>query len=155
MHQTYTLREKIRLFLKLLWPILITQVSYNAMTVVDTMMTGRAGTAQQAGVAVGFNLWMPISIGLGGIILAISPIIGQLLGGGEREKISQAVTQGLYVSLLISVVLITAGVFFLIPVLGLIDIDDPEVYHVAKHYLIAIGFGDHPLLRLAGAEIFF
>lgn len=155
MHQTYTLREKIRLFLKLLWPILITQVSYNAMTVVDTMMTGRAGTAQQAGVAVGFNLWMPISIGLGGIILAISPIIGQLLGGGEREKISQAVTQGLYVSLLISVVLITAGVFFLDPVLGLIDIDDPEVYHVAKHYLIAIGFGIIPYFASQVLRYFF
>lgn len=155
MHPTHTWREKIRLFLKILWPILVTQVGYNAMTVLDTMMSGRSGTEQLAGVAVGFNIWLPVSIGLGGIMLAITPIVGQLLGKGEHRQISAAVTQGLYLSVVISVVLIVAGFLFLEPLLDLMNIEDPEVYHVAKHYLIALGFGIIPYFASQVIRYFF
>jgi MATE family multidrug resistance protein len=155
MYPTRNWKEKIALFLSILWPILITQVGYNAMTVIDTMMSGRAGTEQLAGVAIGFNIWMPVSIGLGGILLAITPIVGQLLGKGEQQSISQAVTQGLYLSILIAVVLMGAGVFLLDPVLQLMSIEDPEVYRVAKHYLIAIGFGIIPYFASQVIRYFF
>jgi len=155
MHPTHNWREKIGLFLRILWPILITQVGYNAMTVLDTMMSGRAGTEQLAGVSIGFNIWMPVSIGLGGILLAITPIVGQLLGRGDRKAISQAVMQGLYLSILIAVVLLGAGALLLDPVLQLMSIDDPEVYRVAKHYLIAIGFGIIPYFATQVIRYFF
>jgi len=144
MHPTNTRKEKIILFLKILWPILVTQIGFNAMTVLDTMMSGRAGTEQLAGVAVGFNIWMPVSIGLGGIMLAITPIVGQLLGRGERERIAAAVTQGLYLAAGISVILIVAGAVLLEPLLGLMNIEDAEVHRVAKYYLIALSFGIIP-----------
>jgi putative efflux protein, MATE family len=155
MYPTRSWREKIGLFLKILWPILVTQVGYNAMTVLDTMMSGRAGTEQLAGVSIGFNIWMPVSIGLGGILLAITPIVGQLLGRGERPAISQAVMQGLYLSILIAVVAIGAGAILLEPVLQLMSIEDPEVYRVAKHYLIAIGFGIIPYFASQVIRYFF
>jgi len=155
MHPTYSWNEKLRLFLKILWPILITQVGYNAMTVIDTMMSGRAGTEQLAGVAIGFNIWMPVSIGFGGIMLAITPIVGQLLGGEDKMRISSAVTQGLYLSLIISLIVMAAGALWLDPLLQLMNIDDPAVYHVAKHYLLAIGLGVIPFFASQVIRYFF
>lgn len=155
MHQTTTWSEKLKLFMRILFPIVITQVGYNAMSVLDTMMSGRAGTEQLAGVAIGSSIWMPVSIGLGGIMLAITPIIGQLLGSGKRESISSAFMQGIYLSIVISLLLIVAGLLALEPVLALMNIEDPEVYRVAKHYLIAISFGIVPFFASQVTRYFF
>ncbi len=62
--------------LAIIWPILVTQVGYTAINVVDTMMSGRAGTDDLAGVAIGSSLWMPIMAAVGGL-LSVTPIIGQ------------------------------------------------------------------------------
>lgn len=155
MQHAQSLREKFRLFLTILWPILVTQLGFNAMTVLDTMMSGQAGSEQLAGVSIGFNIWMPVSIGFGGILLAITPIVGQLIGSGDRTRISAAITQGLYLALIISIVILVAGFFLLDPLLQRMDIEDPEVYHVAKHYLIAIGFGIIPYFASQVLRYFF
>ena len=91
----------------------------------------------------------------GGIMLAITPIIGQLLGSGKRESISSAFMQGIYLSIVISLLLIVAGLFALEPVLALMNIEDPEVYRVAKHYLIAISFGIVPFFASQVTRYFF
>src|SRR5690606_10490681 len=72
-----------------------------------------------------------------------------------RTRISAAITQGLYLALIISIVIIVAGFFLLDPLLQRMDIEDPEVYHVAKHYLIAIGFGIIPYFASQVLRYFF
>ena len=48
MEQTYTLKQKLKQFIRILLPILVTQVLLQAMSFFDTTMSGQAGTEDLA-----------------------------------------------------------------------------------------------------------
>ncbi|MCM3748749.1 MATE family efflux transporter [Paenibacillus pasadenensis] len=138
------LRGKMLLFLSILGPIIITQMSYNAMGVIDTMMSGHAGKNDLAGVAVGSSLFMPLMTGMNSVLFAITPTIGQMIGRGEKDHISRPVVQALYLSFIISLLILIAGAFAVEPVLSLMGLDS-EVHRIAKHFLIGLSIGIIPL----------
>lgn len=140
MHPTYNWKAKLALFITILWPILLTQIGYNLMSLFDTMMSGWSSPEDLAGVAIGSSLWLPIMIGFGGILLAIVPIVAQHLGGGKQDQIVVAVTQGLYLSVMLSILIAIGGFFAVEPILTLMDLDT-QVHLIAKHYLIGISLG--------------
>lgn len=154
MHHAETIQEKTALFFKILWPILVTQVGLVAMKLFDTMMSGQAGTNDLAGVAIGSSLWMPIFTGINGILMAVTPIVSQLIGGGKRHKIAESVTQALYLSIIIALTVVILGLFVLEPVLSIMKLDT-AVHHIAKHYLIGLSFGIIPLFAASVLRYFF
>ncbi|WP_010093805.1 MATE family efflux transporter [Ornithinibacillus scapharcae] len=144
MYQTSTIKEKTKLFFMIFFPILITQVSLNLMTFFDTVMSGRAGAEDLAGVAIGSSLWVPIFTGINGILLAITPIIAQLLGAKKDNEITYKTQQALYLSIGLALVIILLGLLAINPVLNLMDLE-AEVRHISKYYLISLGTGIIPL----------
>ena len=154
MYSAVSISQKIKLYTLILWPILITQISYHAMNVIDTMMSGRAGTTDLAGVAVGSSLWAPILTGFNGILMAVTPIIAQLLGKGEKQSISRSVLQALYLSVILALLVYLAGIFFLPSILQFMGLE-AEVSHIAKHYLIGLSIGLVPLFASNVLRFFF
>lgn len=144
MYQTSTIKEKMKLFFMIFFPILVTQVSLNLMTFFDTVMSGRAGAEDLAGVAIGSSLWVPVFTGINGILLAITPIIAHLLGAKKDKEITYKTQQALYLSISLAVVIILLGLLALNPVLNLMELET-EVRHIAKYYLVALGTGIIPL----------
>ncbi|TLS35460.1 MATE family efflux transporter [Pseudalkalibacillus caeni] len=144
MYQTNSIGKKLQLFVAILYPILITQLGLFAMSFFDTLMSGRAGAFDLAGVAIGSSLWVPIFTGLNGILLAITPIVAQLNGGGEKEKVPFSVIQGIYLSVFLSIIIIISGFFLIDPILQAMDLKQ-EVQLIAKNYLVGLSFGVIPL----------
>lgn len=144
MHQTKTLNHKLKLFSYLLFPILITQLSIYLMNFFDTVMSGRFSAIDLAGVAIGSSLWVPIYTGFNGIIIAITPIIAQLVGAKSTEHMARHVQQGIYLAVCLAIVIMCVGGLLLNPILQLMDLES-EVRHIAKYYLITLGFGLVPL----------
>ena len=144
MEQTYSNKDKGKLFFKILLPILITQLGLFAMNFVDVMMSGRSGAYDLAGVAIGSSLWTPVYTGLGGILMAITPIVAQLLGAKNKKNVPHSVVQGIYLSIIISILVVVIGGLLLAPILTLMNLES-EVSHIAKHYLIGLAFGIIPL----------
>lgn len=144
MHETKSLKEKLILFALLLGPILVTQLSMFLMSFFDTVMSGRAGATDLAGVAIGSSIWMPIFTGINGILLAITPIIAHLLGAENTKEVPKKVQQAIYLAIALGIIIILIGAVVLRPILQLMDIE-PSVYHTAFYYLIAIGTGVIPL----------
>ncbi|WP_112182579.1 MULTISPECIES: MATE family efflux transporter [Paraliobacillus] len=144
MYHAESLKEKTRLFLSIMWPIMITQLGLAAMNLVDTMMSGRVGTNDLAGVAIGASLWMPIFVGINGVMLAVTPIIAHLMGSNERNKIHRTVTQALYLAVIIALIVILIGGILLQPILTFMDLD-PDVHYIAFHYLVGLSIGIIPL----------
>ena len=103
MHETTNLKEKWSLMLKIVFPILVTQVALYLITFFDILMSSRYGSEDLAGVAVGSSLWVPIYTGLAGILLAITPIVAQLVGAKKKNEVRLVVQQGLFLSLRLSV----------------------------------------------------
>ncbi|MFC7370640.1 MATE family efflux transporter [Fictibacillus iocasae] len=151
MQPTEGYTDKLKQFITIVIPILITQLGLYAMNFFDVAMSGRAGAAQLAGVAIGSSLWVPIFTGLNGILMALTPIVSQLTGAGRKKDVPFAVMQALYLSVLIVVLIITAGSFALDPVLNAMNLDGP-VQEVARGYLIALSIGIFPLFLYGAAR---
>ncbi len=144
MYKTDTMKQKIILLLTILWPILVTQVGMFSMNLVDTIMSGRAGADDLAGVAIGTSFWVPVFTGLNGILIAVTPIVSQLLGADSSKDVPKAVVQGLYLAIALALSVILAGAFLLGPVLDMMKIE-PGVRYIAFHYLKGLSFGMIPL----------
>lgn len=144
MHETSRLRDKLKLFLMIVIPILITQVSMYLMNVFDTVMSGHVSAVDLAGVAIGSSLWVPVFTGVNGILLAITPIVSHLLGADNHASISKKVQQALYIALTLALAVTLIGVIGLDPLLNLMDLD-AGVKRIARLYVLALFGGIVPL----------
>ncbi len=144
MEQTHGYRQKYKQFLIILIPILVTQLGLFAMNFFDVMMSGHVSASDLAGVAIGSSLWVPVFTGLSGILLAITPIVAQLVGSKEKKQVPFMVMQGIYVSVFVSILVVILGFISLDFLLGKMSLD-PEVHRIAKEYLIALSYGIIPL----------
>ncbi|MEC0272887.1 MATE family efflux transporter [Peribacillus frigoritolerans] len=144
MNQTYTKSQKIRLLFYILIPILITQISMYAMTFFDVMMSGQYSTQDVAGVSIGSSLWTPVYTGLSGILIALTPVVSQLVGSRQSKSVSYSVMQAIYLAMALALFILIIGAFSLNPVLNAMDLED-SVHMVAHDYLIALSLGIIPL----------
>ncbi|MFJ7666537.1 MATE family efflux transporter [Lysinibacillus sp. NPDC097195] len=145
MYKTSTLKQKYALILKIIVPILITQVAIYLISFFDILMSSRYGTADLAGVSIGSSIWMPVYTGLSGILLAITPIVSQLVGAKKEQSAKKAVQQGLYVALLLAAVIFIFLYFALDWILGNMQLAQ-AVHNIAKSYIQAMCVGLIPLL---------
>lgn len=144
MYETSQLKDKIKVFTTLLIPILVTQVGLFLMNFFDTVMSGRAGAEDLAGVAIGSSLWVPIFTGVNGAMLAITPIIAHLIGANDKSEIKKKVQQGIYLAVILAVIVFIVGAIALDPILQLMDLET-QVSHIARYYLITLILGIIPL----------
>ena len=81
------------------WPVLIGQWAAIAFGVMDTMMVGHASPQDLAAMALGASIYASVFVGLMGVIIALSPIIGQHFGGTRNVEIGKTYTQGVWIAL--------------------------------------------------------
>ncbi|MFB1080903.1 MATE family efflux transporter [Jeotgalibacillus sp. JSM ZJ347] len=144
MEQTFNLKQKLKQFSIILIPILVTQLGLFAMNFFDTIMSGQYSTADLAGVAIGSSLWMPVFTGLSGILLAVTPIVAQLIGGKKEMYVKNTVIQGVYLAIIMAVLILIVGLIAVNPILSVMNIEN-EVRRVAGLYLAALAAGIIPL----------
>lgn len=144
MKDTVNLREKYAQFIKILIPILVTQITMSLMTFFDTMMSGHASPADLAGVAIGSSLWVPVQTGLSGILMGLIPIVSQLIGAGQKDKVGYHVIQALWLSIAIAGAVAIIGMFTVSPLLNGMNLE-PKVHRIALYFLVAISTGILPL----------
>ncbi|MEA3587342.1 MATE family efflux transporter [Pseudidiomarina sp. 1APP75-27a] len=85
---------------KLTGPILIAQLTQMLMSVVDTVMAGRVSAVDLAAVSVGGSIWLPSTLLVFGLALALAPIISHFDGAKKQQKIANMVQQGFYAALI-------------------------------------------------------
>ncbi|WP_226666655.1 MATE family efflux transporter [Metabacillus litoralis] len=153
MKEAVSKREKLFYFSSILFPILVTQLGLFSMSFFDTTMSGKVQRDDLAGVAIGSSLWIPVYTGLSGILLSVTPIVAQLIGAKRKKEVPFMVVQGLYVSVVISLLIILLGFFVLDPILNNMGLEE-DVLHIAKGYLIALSFGIFPLFIYAVLRCF-
>ena len=145
MYSTQHLKDKIILFLKIFFPILIYQFANYSASFVDTTMTGQYNTLDLAGVSIATSLWNPFFTFLTGIVSALVPIIGHHLGQGKKKEVSSDFYQFIYLAFGLSLVLLSMVLFLAPPVLYHIGLEN-EVAAVAVRYLWYLSIGIIPLL---------
>jgi MATE family multidrug resistance protein len=134
----HSLRDSARRLLPLAWPVFIGQVSVLAFATVDTVLVARYAATDLAALAVGAAAYITVFIGFMGVILAISPIVGQLHGAGRDEEAGAQVHQALWVAFALAAVGSTL-LLFPAPFLALARAG-PEVAEKVRGYLTALAF---------------
>lgn len=140
MEQTFTSGEKWRQFFVIFTPVVVSQLMLFSMALIDTMMSGHYSNEALAGTAIGNSLWGPFNASLSGLLMAVTPIISQLIGRGEGHDIKRTVSNGLYIAIGLAAVLIALNFLFVPSILRMMGLD-PAVASIARHFLNGICFG--------------
>lgn len=144
MRETNSIRAKLAQFLTILIPILITQAGLSLITFLDTVMSGKVSAEDLAGVAIGSSLWTPVYTGLAGILMAVTPIVAQLMGANRKQDVPQAVFQAIYLSFFLSLAVTVIGMAVVPFILGGLGLDQ-SVEDIARHFLSFLAIGIIPL----------
>jgi multidrug resistance protein, MATE family len=78
----------------LAWPILVGQLAVIANGVIDTAMTARFSATDLAALALGASIYVSVFVGLGGVLQALAPSVGQLFGAGRVREVGYEIKQG-------------------------------------------------------------
>lgn len=138
----------------LAYPVVLTQLSVTLMSVVDSAMVGRLGTAQLG--AVGFGgiwMWTALSFFMG-LTTVVQTFVSQAHGSGQPRDCGAWVWQGLYM-VLVPVILASAFVFELAPVLVSWVGASSEIQNFASDYVQARCYGNAGLVAAFVLTSFF
>ncbi|PNH22375.1 MATE family efflux transporter [Megasphaera hutchinsoni] len=138
------LSSSYKYFITLFLPLLLTQAAQVGTNTFSSIFSGQASTIDLAGVAVAVNIWYPLFAGINGLFFGVSPIIAQLRGAEKTEEIPQYIIHSIYIAIFFTIFIIIFGSLCLTPFLNIMGLE-PAVYHIAKHYLIALSFGILPI----------
>ena len=120
-------------------PIFGSQLSYMLMGVTDTIVAGRASSADLAGLAVGTAFATTIWMFFSGVIFSVTPIVAQLYGAKKFIEIGQKIREILWIALFLGVL-----IFLLFMNMGLIlklfPIDN-DITDISIKYLKAVATG--------------
>ena len=130
--------DSARRIAALAWPVLIGQLSVLAFGTVDTLLMARYAAVDLAALAIGGSAYLTVFIGFMGVVLAISPIVGQLFGAGQHAQAGRQAHQAVWVVLGLSM-LGSLLLAFPTPFLALSQAT-PEVAEKVRGYLLVLAF---------------
>jgi multidrug resistance protein, MATE family len=144
MYLAQTNQDKLRQLVRMVIPILITQLGMFSMVFFNTILSGKYHSSDLAGVAIGSALWNPVFTGLSGILLAVSPLAAQRLGQKKEQDAVSVLIHGIFLAFGIGILVIAGGYAAAGPLLDWMDLSE-RVRNVAFGYLAGLGFGVIPL----------
>ncbi len=118
---------------KLALPLALAQAGQALMGLVDTAVLGRLSAAAQAGAGLGNSLVFTCSFFGMGVMMALDPLVSQAVGRGDLTRARTHYWQGVWLSLLTSVVVMlpVALIPFLLEPFGVA----PNVAESAREYM--------------------
>ena len=126
----------VRRILPLAWPLFIGQLAVLGFGTIDTILVARHSPIDLAALAVGGASYITVFIGLMGVVLAISPTVGQLFGARRLHEAGRQVWQALWLALGCALIGCTL-LAFPAPFLALSKAG-PEVAEKVRGYLLAL-----------------
>ena len=141
------IRQELRPMVSLALPVILAEIGWTTMGLVDTLMVGPLGPAAIGAVGLGSIVFVAIGIFGMGLLLGLDTLVAQSFGAGRRDQCEHWLRQGVYLALLSAVplTLLSFGVTASLPFWGL----NPEVLVLASPYLNVVTLSVLPLLLYA------
>jgi MATE family multidrug resistance protein len=143
---SHYIAEEARPMLRLAVPLVLAELGWMSMGVVDTMMVGRQADSAVAigAVSLGSILYYAVAIFGTGLMLGLDTLVSHSYGAGDVEDCHRSLVNGIYLSLALAPVLMGI-VWMWEPVLRSLSIDS-AVLRQAIPYLRALNWSTLPLL---------
>ena len=129
-------------------PVILAELGWMAMGVVDTIMVGPLGPAAIAATGVGNSLHFAFAIFAMGLLLGLDTLVSQAFGARQIDATHSWLVHGVVLALLLTtpLMLICGALYFAIPSLGF----HPEVRPLLESYF-AVVIWSSPFLLLYAA----
>jgi MATE family multidrug resistance protein len=133
--------------LRLAWPVIVAELGWMFMGVVDTIMVGRVSPEAIGAVGLGSILYFSVAIFGMGLLLGLDTFVSQAYGGGNLRECHRWLRDGVHLALFVTPFLMAVTMAFplLMPVLGL----HPDVQVLTAPYVSVVAWGSLPLLLYA------
>ena len=138
------MRQELGPMLKLAAPVVIAELGWMAMGVVDTMMVGRIGAEAIGAVSIGGVAFHTVIVFGIGLLLGLDTLVSQAYGAGKLDECHHSLLQAVYISLVLSPVLMGLAWLY-IPFLRVWGIDS-AVEEQAIPYMKALIWSVGPLM---------
>lgn len=138
--------DEVGPMIRLATPLVVAELGWMTMAIVDTMMVGRQANSAQAigAVSLGSIIFNSLAIAGAGLMLGLDTLVSHSYGAGNVEDCHRSLVNGVYLSLGITPLLM-GTILLLERVLRSLKID-PSVLSQAIPYLRALNWGMLPLL---------
>jgi MATE family multidrug resistance protein len=141
-----TLRQELPPTVRLALPLVLAELGWMSMAIVDTVMVGHlpdSATAMGA-VSLGSNIFIVLALFGAGLLMGLDTVVSQAFGAGQREDCHRSLINSIYLSIALTPIL-TAPVWLLPNLLRSMHID-PAILALAIPYTNALAVGLFPLL---------
>ncbi len=125
-------------------PVVVSELGWMAMSLVDTIMVGRLGKEAIGAVGLGNIVFYSVVVFGIGLVMGLDTLVSQAFGAGDLADCHHSLVQGVYLALAVSPVLMVA-IAACVPLLALAGIE-PAVVSLASPYLRVMNWGLAPLL---------
>jgi MATE family multidrug resistance protein len=138
------MRAELRAMLSLAWPVILSEIGWVLMGVVDAVIVGPLGPAAIGGVGSGSGIFFAFMVVGIGILFALDTFVSQSFGASNFDDCLRWLIAGLQLAVLLSALLIAVGwlVVALLPAFGI----HPDVLPVLQPYLAVLLWSVLPLL---------
>ena len=138
------LRPEFRPMFALAAPVVIAELGWMTMGLVDTLMVGRLGPEAIGAVGIGSSLFMAVCIFAMGLLLGLDTLVSQAFGARRFDECHAWLAHGIALSLLLSipVTLLVMGLSASLAGWGL----HPDVLRLTQPYLTILAWSIPPLL---------
>ncbi|HSD62600.1 MAG TPA: MATE family efflux transporter [Ignavibacteriaceae bacterium] len=148
----YLLKDEIEKTIKIAYPVIIGQLGFIMMGVVDSIMVGSIGAIPLASATLANSLFILLFIVGLGISIAVTPLVAIAVGGNRYEECGVLFRQSLLVNMTAGVVL---ALLIIISSNFLVYIDQPpEVVGQAQSYSRILGLSVIPSMLFASYKQF-
>jgi len=130
--------------LRLAGPLVMAELGWMGMGIVDTMMVGRVGAEAIGAVSLGSVLFYTVAIFGSGLMFGLDTLVSQSFGAGKLMDCHRSLVSAIYFSLPLAPALMLLT-WCWVPLLGRFGIH-PAVWHQTAPYLRALGWSTFPLL---------
>lgn len=128
-------------------PVILAEIGWTTMGLVDTLMVGPLGPAAIGAVGLGSIVFLAIGIFGMGLLLGLDTLVAQSFGAGRLDRCQYWLRQGVYLALISAVPfsLLSLGITATLPRWGL----NAAVLDIASPYLGVVTLSVTPLLLYA------
>lgn len=124
----------LRSVIRLAWPVIVQQVSFSMVQLVDTALVGHLGEDALAGVRLGGQLFWFSQAGIVAVGIGSTAIVARAVGAGEMDRASRVLQTSFAMALAWGLMMGLAMFFLGGPVLGFLGAE-PAAQHDGALYL--------------------